>query len=128
VSLSAAPTNVHKIPKHSTQRGEKVVIKEEYFLILADSAEFASLQTLLEEVNTLDEARASEQVKSQSNGKPCLQGIDLRELCSKFCSLCYSEFPKKLDHYAHYYSFCAPHCYDYSIIFVTIQHCNIIFS
>jgi len=31
-----------------------------------------------------------------------LMDIGLRELCSKFCSLCYSEFPKKLDHYAHF--------------------------
>jgi len=51
------------------------VVKEEYFLILADSAEFASLLAPLEEVDTLDGARISEQVKSHSNGKPCLQGI-----------------------------------------------------
>jgi len=51
------------------------VVKEEYFLILADSAEFANLLAPLEEVDTLDGARVSEQVKSQSNGKPYLQGI-----------------------------------------------------
>jgi len=33
------------------------------------------------------------------------QGIMLQ-----ICSICYS---KKLDHYAHYYSFYAPHCYDF---------------
>jgi len=43
-------------PTVSTQRGEKwkVVVKKEYFLILADSAEFASLLAPLEEVDTLD--------------------------------------------------------------------------
>ena len=30
--------------------------------------------------------------------------LGLRELCSKSSSLCYSEFPQKLYHYAHYYS------------------------
>ena len=30
--------------------------------------------------------------------------LGLRELCSKFSSLFYSEFPQKLYHYAHYYS------------------------
>jgi len=51
-------------PRVSTQRGEKwkVAVKEEYFLILADSAEFASLLAPLEEVDTLDGARVSEQV------------------------------------------------------------------
>ena len=52
-----------------------MVGKLEYFLNLADSAEFASLLAPLEEVDTLDGARVSEQVKSQSSGKPCLQGI-----------------------------------------------------
>jgi len=41
---------MHKIPKHNTERGK--VVKEEYFLILADSAEFASLLAPLEEVDT----------------------------------------------------------------------------
>jgi len=54
---------VHKIPKHqglNTERGKwKVAVKEEYFLILADSAEFASLLAPLEEVDTLDGARVS---------------------------------------------------------------------
>ena len=30
--------------------------------------------------------------------------LGLRELCSKFSSLFYSEFPQKLYHYAHYYA------------------------
>ena len=30
--------------------------------------------------------------------------IGLRESCSKFSSLFYSEFPQKLYHYAHYYA------------------------
>ena len=42
--------------------------------------------------------------------------VGLRELCSKFCSLCYSEFPLKITHYAHYHSFYAPHCHYYSIV------------
>ena len=33
-----------------------------------------------------------------------LYGLGLRELCSKFSSLIYSEFPPKLFHYAYYYS------------------------
>jgi len=52
-----------------------VVVKVEYFLNLADFAEFASLLAPLEKVDTLDGVRVSEQVKSQSSGKPCLQGI-----------------------------------------------------
>jgi len=54
-------------PRVSTQRGEKwkVVVKVEYFLILTDSTEFASQLAPLEEVDTLDGARVSEQV-----GKP----------------------------------------------------------
>ena len=64
-------------PRVSTLSGEKwkVVVKVEYFLNLADFAEFASLLAPLEKVDTLDGVRVSEQVKSQSSGKPCLQGI-----------------------------------------------------
>jgi len=51
----------------------KVVVKVEYFLILADSTEFARLLAPLEEVDALDGATVSEQVKSQSSGKFCLQ-------------------------------------------------------
>jgi len=74
-SLFAASMNVHWIPQApriSTQRREKwkVVVKLEYFLNLADSAEFASLLALLEEVDTLEWLK---RVKSQSSGKPCLQ-------------------------------------------------------
>jgi len=48
-----------------------VVVKLEYFLTLADSVEFVSLLAPLEELDTLKGARVSEQVKSQSSGKPC---------------------------------------------------------
>jgi len=41
--------------------------------------------------------------------------IGLTELCSKFCSLCYSEFSQKIPHYARDYSFYTPHCYYYTI-------------
>ena len=42
--------------------------------------------------------------------------LGLRELCSTFSSLFYSEFPKISLHYACNYSFYASHCYHYSII------------
>ena len=50
-----------------------MVVKVEYFLILADSTEFASQLAPLEDVDTIDVVL--EQVKSQSSGKPFLQGI-----------------------------------------------------
>ena len=62
----------------STHRGEKCNegVREEYFLNLSDSAEFASRLAPLAEVDKLDGARVSAQVKSQSKGKPCDQGIN----------------------------------------------------
>ena len=58
-------------PKVSTHKGEKWNdgIREEYFLHLADSAEFTSRLAPLAEVDKLDGARVSEQVKSQSKGQ-----------------------------------------------------------
>ena len=52
-----------------------MVVKLENFLNLADSVEFANLLAPLEEIDMLEGERVSEQVKSQSSGKPCLQGI-----------------------------------------------------
>ena len=56
-----------------TKRG--IVARVEYFLILHASAELASLLAPLDEVDKLDGARVSEQVKSQTRGKPLLHGI-----------------------------------------------------
>ena len=52
------------------------MMESEYFLHLADSAEFASWLAPVAEVDKLDGARVSEQVKSQSKGKPREQGIN----------------------------------------------------
>ena len=48
----------------------------EYFLILADYAEFASRLVPLVEVDELDGARVFVQVKSQNKGKPHHKGIN----------------------------------------------------
>ena len=45
-----------------------MVVKLENFLNLADSAKFASLLALLEEVDTLEGVRVLKQVKSQNSG------------------------------------------------------------
>ena len=64
---------MHVIPKHPGSQhieGEvKDGVREEYFLILADSVGFTSQLALLAEVDKLDVVRVSEQIKSQSKGK-----------------------------------------------------------
>ena len=64
-------------PKVSTQRGGKWLLaaRVEYFIILQSSVELTRLLDPLDEVDTLDGARVSEQVKSQTRGKPLLHGI-----------------------------------------------------
>ena len=64
-------------PKVSTQRGDrwKFGAMVEYFLALDASGEFAILLAPLKDVDKLDGARVSEQVKSQTSSKRLLHGI-----------------------------------------------------
>ena len=79
-NLSASLMNVHMISKypgsqHIKGRSEMMESEKNTFCTWL-TAEFASRLAPLAEVDKLDGARMSEQVKSQSKGKPRDQGIN----------------------------------------------------